>query len=53
MAKEIDRAESYLREYEDALHTSIGSATAPDAKASAWASFCQVLFGSAEFRYVP
>ena len=25
---------------------------APDARTAAWASFCQALLGSAEFRYV-
>jgi hypothetical protein len=46
-ATEIERVENYLAEYEAAL-----KASPTDPKVAAWGSFCQVLLGSAEFRYV-
>jgi hypothetical protein len=60
-ANELRRATLYISEYEDAVRESIaarkkagsdGKAGAADPKAQAWASFCQALLGSAEFRYV-
>ena len=45
-AKEIDRAEAYLSDCQELLHGT------KDPKGAAWASFCQALLGSAEFRYV-
>jgi cytochrome c553 len=45
-AKETERVASYLADYESA------SRERPDPKTAAWASFCQALMASAEFRYV-
>jgi cytochrome c553 len=46
--KETARAEAYLRDYEaDARKEGV-----KDARTAAWASFCQALLASAEFRYV-
>jgi len=45
-SKEVERAESYLERFRDALGET------KDAETLAWASFCQALLGSAEFRYV-
>jgi Protein of unknown function (DUF1553)/Protein of unknown function (DUF1549)/Planctomycete cytochrome C len=47
--KEIERAKSYLTEYE-AEARAIEPRTDP--KTAAWTSFCQALLGSAEFRYL-
>jgi hypothetical protein len=49
-AKEIERATSYITDYENAARD---EANAPkDARVAAWASFSQALLASAEFRYV-
>jgi len=49
-AKEIERARSYLSEYEIALRD---EATPPvHARTSVWSSFCQALLASAEFRFI-
>lgn len=45
--KELTRADRYLKEYED-VATMEGL---KDARGAAWASFCQALLASAEFRY--
>lgn len=50
-AKEIERAVRYLSEYEAAVRAEVKPAPA-DARTVAWASFCQALMASAEFRYV-
>jgi hypothetical protein len=42
----VERAEAYLPQLKDAVGES------KDAESLAWASFCQALLGSAEFRYV-
>jgi hypothetical protein len=47
--REIERVKGYLAEYQALARE--GSAPA-DASTSAWASFCQALLGSAEFRYL-
>ncbi len=47
-AKEIKRATSYIADYEAAA----GEAASANARTAAWASFCQAIFASAEFRYV-
>jgi len=60
-ANEVHRATLYLSEYEEAVRHatdgrkeggSNGKAAADAPKTQAWASFCQALLGSAEFRYV-
>ncbi|HLY73666.1 MAG TPA: DUF1553 domain-containing protein, partial [Planctomycetota bacterium] len=60
-ANEVHRAAAYLSQYEEAVRGSVGGrgetgtpgkAPAPDPTTQAWASFCQALLGSAEFRYV-
>jgi cytochrome c553 len=53
-AKEIERAQRYLVDYEAALRDVRPAPTseAGNAKTAAWASFCQALLASAEFRYV-
>jgi len=48
--KEIERAQSYLSDYEAAA--SKVKTPPPDPRTAAWASFCQALLASAEFRYV-
>jgi cytochrome c553 len=48
-AKEIERATSYLVDYAAALADSGAASRAGEA---AWASFCQALLASAEFRYL-
>jgi hypothetical protein len=45
-AQEIGRARAYLSDCEESL----GGSKEP--RAAAWASFCQAILGSAEFRYV-
>jgi hypothetical protein len=45
-AREMERAQSYLADYE------VADATPPGARAAAWTSFCQALLASAEFRYI-
>jgi len=50
-AKEIARARRYLSEYEAASRDA-GPRTPPESRAAAWASFCQALLASAEFRYL-
>ena len=49
-AKEVERAQSYLIDYEAAARD--GSKTPANARPAAWASFCQALLASAEFRYI-
>jgi cytochrome c553 len=44
--KEIERAQTYLSEYESA------EGRVPTARNAAWASFCHALLGSAEFHYL-
>jgi hypothetical protein len=44
--KEVERAEAYLPKFREAAGES------KEAETLAWASFCQALLGSAEFRYV-
>jgi hypothetical protein len=46
-AKEIERAKRYIVDYAAAM----GSVPA-DGRAAAWASFCQAILASAEFRYI-
>jgi hypothetical protein len=55
--KEVERAQRYLVEYEAALRdvkksSSTQASEAAEATTAAWASFCQALLASAEFRYV-
>ena len=50
-AKEIARVQAYVTEYEAAARKEASKPSA-DSKTAAWASFCQALLGSAEFRYV-
>jgi hypothetical protein len=58
--KEIERTKVYLSEYEsdarnasEPLPAGKGKKVKPiDPKTAAWASFCQALLGSAEFRYL-
>ncbi|MBI3822820.1 MAG: hypothetical protein HY289_09090, partial [Planctomycetes bacterium] len=48
VATEMIRARQYLNEYEkDAFKEGV-----KDARMAAWASYCQALLASAEFRYV-
>jgi Protein of unknown function (DUF1553)/Protein of unknown function (DUF1549)/Planctomycete cytochrome C len=49
-AKEIERAKGYIADYEIAVRDE-RSASA-DARTAAWASFCQAMLASAEFRYI-
>ncbi|MBI1900704.1 MAG: PSD1 domain-containing protein [Planctomycetia bacterium] len=49
-AAEIDRAKRYLAEYEAAAREE-GTPSA-DPRAAAWASLCQAILASAEFRYI-
>src|SRR5205823_4449254 len=49
-AKEVERARGYLAEYEAAARRE--GAALPDPRTAAWASFCQALVASAEFRYI-
>jgi len=60
-AREIERARSYLAEYETASRAVSGSAPAAgkdkainptEPRLAAWMSFCQALLGSAEFRFL-
>ena len=58
-APEIDRALHYLTDYESeaaglqaATPSEKDSIQPANPRAAAWASFCQALFGSAEFRYL-
>jgi cytochrome c553 len=57
-AKEVERIKAYLADYEadyrELLQADASKKTErpADAKAAAWASFTQALFGSAEFRYL-
>jgi len=60
-AREIERTRSYLADYQAETQTSAqaGKAAADEdanelseSKTAAWASFCQALLASAEFRYV-
>jgi hypothetical protein len=48
-AKEIERAQVYLAEYERAARLEGASA---DLRGAAWASFAQAILASAEFRYI-
>ncbi len=51
--KEIERARKYLTDYEAAAREQTDGTTKPaDAKTAAWASFCQALLASAEFRFL-
>ncbi len=50
-AKEIERAKSYLVEYEVAARAE-GSVNPTEPRTAAWGSFCQAVVASAEFRYV-
>jgi cytochrome c553 len=55
--EEVERAQRYLVEYEAALRDARKSTPVPkeepaDPRTAAWASFCQALLASAEFRYV-
>ena len=58
MPKEVERAIGYVAEYESAVRLedsndeTRGKNGRDDPKTAAWASFCQALLGSAEFRYV-
>lgn len=45
--KEIERATTYVAEYESAARDET-----PNARAAAWASFCHAILASAEFRFV-
>jgi hypothetical protein len=45
-AKETERAEGYIADYEAAL------GQAGDRRIAAWTSFCQAVLASAEFRYI-
>jgi hypothetical protein len=47
-AAELERVEAYVVDYAAAAE----GLTSADAQAAAWASFCQAMFASAEFRYV-
>jgi cytochrome c553 len=47
-AGEVQRAATFLAEYESALR----EAEMGDARGAAWASFCQAVLASAEFRYL-
>src|SRR5206468_3098348 len=49
-AKEIERARGYLAEYEAAARRE--GAAPPDPRTATWASFCQALVASGEFRYI-
>jgi hypothetical protein len=49
-AKEVERAQKYLAAYEAAVRAGSESAAAP--RTAAWASFCQAVLASAEFRFV-
>ena len=49
-AKEIERVRDYVSDYESA--TRLESGAKDDPKTAAWASFCQALLGSAEFRCI-
>jgi mono/diheme cytochrome c family protein len=53
-AKEIDRANAYVADYEAAARRELPEDALPpiDPHVAAWASFCQALLASAEFRYV-
>ena len=50
-AKEVGRVRDYLADYEAAAREE-GSGTPAEPRAAAWASFCQALLASAEFRYL-
>src|SRR5262249_16853624 len=51
--KEIERVKDYLADYESAARDQPQEkADRTDPTLAAWGSFCQALFGSAEFRYV-
>jgi hypothetical protein len=51
--REIDRTSAYLAEYEaEARVASKETKESSATKTAAWASFCQALLASAEFRYV-
>ena len=47
-SKEVDRATTFLAEYESASR----EAQAAEPRGAAWASFCQAVLASAEFRYL-
>ena len=47
--REIARAKSYFAEYQAAARILEGS---DDPRSAAWASFCQALLASAEFRFI-
>jgi cytochrome c553 len=49
-AKEIDRARGYIAGYEEALRAEPNTPAEP--REAAWASFCQAVLASAEFRYI-
>jgi cytochrome c553 len=49
--QEIERARRYLEDYEAASRAE-GARTPLGPRAAAWASFCQALLASAEFRYI-
>jgi hypothetical protein len=49
-AQEIERARSYIADYETAVRAERVAPT--DGRTAAWASFCQALLASAEFRYI-
>jgi hypothetical protein len=58
-AAEVERALRYLNDYESeaaglpaATPSEKDSIQPANPRAAAWASFCQALFGSAEFRYL-
>jgi cytochrome c553 len=51
-AREVERAKTYLADYETAARDVEASDPPADARAAAWASFSQALLASAEFRYL-
>jgi cytochrome c553 len=60
-AKEVERVQTFLAEYEAAAREMVNRPAGPlaedlvrprDARAAAWLAFVQSLFGSAEFRYL-
>jgi hypothetical protein len=51
-AKEIDRIKGYLADYQATARKLAGPTRPADPQHAAWASFCQALLGSAEFRYL-
>jgi hypothetical protein len=50
-AKEVGRVKSYLADYQTAARK-LGELGPADPQVRAWASFCQALLGSGEFRYI-